>query len=143
MSEKGYGSLDNVQAPLTLTTALGRLARSSSFGNSAQGCGGAGGVRHGIWYVHDPGGLFTIEGAAQGTYVLYVRGETAAGPLIGVASTDVSLGPVEDVRVTLRSWTASAAVTIRPVAGTAWEVTFLAGRELIDSSFSFLVSPAE
>jgi hypothetical protein len=65
--------------------------------------GGADGVRRGIWYVDDPGGLFTIEGAAQGTYVLLVRGETPAGPLIGLASTDVSIGPVEDVRVVLRS----------------------------------------
>ena len=65
--------------------------------------GGANGVRHGVWNVHDPGGLFTIEGAAQGTYVLLVRGETASGPLIGIASTDVAIGPVEDVRVRLRS----------------------------------------
>ena len=65
--------------------------------------GGADGIRRGIWYVHDPGGLFTIEGAAQGTYVLLVRGETPAGPLIGVASTHVSVGPVEDVRVVLRT----------------------------------------
>ncbi len=65
--------------------------------------GGAGGLRNGVWYVHDPGGLFTIEGAAQGTYVLMARGETAAGPLIGLASTDVALGPVEDVRIVLRA----------------------------------------
>jgi hypothetical protein len=63
---------------------------------------GADAVRRGIWYVHDPGGLFTLEGAAQGTYVLLVRAETPAGPLIGLASTDVALGPVEDVRVVLR-----------------------------------------
>ncbi len=45
MSGKGYGSRDNVQAPLTLITAFGRLASSSTFGRSAQGCGGAGGTR--------------------------------------------------------------------------------------------------
>ena len=45
MSGKGYGSRDSVQAPLTLTTAFGRLASSSTFGRSAQGCGGAGGVQ--------------------------------------------------------------------------------------------------
>jgi hypothetical protein len=45
MSGKGYGSRDSVQAPLTLITAFGRRARSSTFGRSAQGCGGAGGVR--------------------------------------------------------------------------------------------------
>jgi hypothetical protein len=65
--------------------------------------GGADGLRHGIWYVHDPGGLFTIEGAAQGTYVLIARGRTASGPLIGIASTNVAIGPVEDVRVQLRA----------------------------------------
>ena len=64
---------------------------------------GADGIRRGLWYVHDPGGLFTIEGAAQGTYVLLVRADTAAGPLIGLASTDVAVGPVEDVRVVLRT----------------------------------------
>ena len=64
--------------------------------------GGPEGVRRGVWYVDDPGGLFTIEGASQGTYVLFARAETAAGPLIGIASTDVSLGTVEDVRVMLR-----------------------------------------
>jgi len=45
MSGKGYGSRDSVQAPLTLITAFGRLASSSTFGRSAQGCGGAGGAR--------------------------------------------------------------------------------------------------
>ena len=64
---------------------------------------GAAGMRRGIWYVHDPGGLFTIEGAAQGTYVLLVRAESARGPLLGLAATDVSIGPVEDVRIMLRT----------------------------------------
>src|SRR6516165_986482 len=45
MSGNGYGSWDRVQAPLTLITAFGRLASSSTFGRSAQGCGGAGGTR--------------------------------------------------------------------------------------------------
>src|SRR5437764_1290792 len=44
MSGNGYGSRDSVQAPLTLITAFGRLASSSTFGRSAQGCGGAGDV---------------------------------------------------------------------------------------------------
>src|SRR5438876_39042 len=42
MSGKGYGFCDNVQAPLTLITAFLRRASSSTFGRSAQGCGGAG-----------------------------------------------------------------------------------------------------
>lgn len=60
-------------------------------------------MRRGVWQVHDPGGLFTITGAAQGTYVLFARGETPGGPLLGIASTDVAVGPVEDVRLALRS----------------------------------------
>ena len=45
MSGKGYDSRDSGQAPLTLITAFGRFASSSTFGKSAQGCGGVGGVR--------------------------------------------------------------------------------------------------
>src|SRR5207344_2749755 len=45
MSGKGYGLRDSVQAPLTLITTFGRLASSSTFGRSAQGCAGAGGTR--------------------------------------------------------------------------------------------------
>src|SRR3989442_5741751 len=44
MSGNGYGSLDSVQAPLTLITAFLRLASSSTFGRSAQGSGGGGGA---------------------------------------------------------------------------------------------------
>ena len=44
-SGNGYGSRDSVQAPLTLITAFLRFARSSTFGKSVHGCGGAGGVR--------------------------------------------------------------------------------------------------
>jgi hypothetical protein len=44
MSGNGYGSLDSVQAPVTLITAFLRFARSNTFGSSAQGCGGAGGT---------------------------------------------------------------------------------------------------
>jgi len=45
MSGYGYGFWDSVQAPLTLITAFGRRASSSTFGRSVQGCGGAGGTR--------------------------------------------------------------------------------------------------
>jgi hypothetical protein len=65
--------------------------------------GGPNALRRGIWYVSDPGGLFTVEGVAQGTYVLLARGETRDGPLLGLVSTDVALGSVEDIRVTLRT----------------------------------------
>jgi hypothetical protein len=65
--------------------------------------GGPDAMRRGIWYVSDPGGLFTLEGIAQGTYALLARADTSSGALLGLASTDVTLGPVEDVRLTLRT----------------------------------------
>jgi hypothetical protein len=65
--------------------------------------GGPNAIRRGLWYVTDPGGLFTVEGVAQGTYVLLARGETRDGPLLGLVSTDVALGSVEDVRIPLRT----------------------------------------
>jgi hypothetical protein len=64
--------------------------------------GGPEGVHRGIWYVTDPGGLFTVEGASRGTYVLLARAETPSGPLIGIAATDVSNDSVQDVRLMLR-----------------------------------------
>ena len=65
--------------------------------------GGPNAIRRGLWYVGDPGGLFTVEGVAQGTYVLLARGETRDGPLLGLVSTDVALGSVEDIRIPLRT----------------------------------------
>src|SRR3974390_966155 len=44
MSGNGYGSFDSVQAPVILITAFLRLVTSTTFGRSAQGCGGAGGT---------------------------------------------------------------------------------------------------
>ena len=64
--------------------------------------GGPDDVRHGIWYVSDPDGLFTVEGASRGTYVLLARAESSRGPLIGIAATDVFNDSAQDVRVTLR-----------------------------------------
>jgi hypothetical protein len=65
--------------------------------------GGPNAIRRGIWFVSDPGGLFTVDGVAQGTYVLLARGETRDGPLMGLVSTDVTLGSVEDIRLPLRA----------------------------------------
>lgn len=59
-------------------------------------------VHPGIWYVDDPGGLFTIEGASRGTYVLLARAETSNGPLMAIAATNVVNDSVHDVRLTLR-----------------------------------------
>ena len=64
--------------------------------------GGPDNVSHGIWYVSDPGGVFTVEGASRGTYVLLARADTSKGPLIGIAATDVFNDSVQDVRVALR-----------------------------------------
>lgn len=64
--------------------------------------GGQEDVHDGVWYVKDPGGLFTIEGASPGTYLLLARGETANGPLLGLVATDVS-DDVHDVRILLRT----------------------------------------
>jgi len=64
--------------------------------------GGPESVHHGIWYVTDPGGLFMLEGASRGTYILLARADTPKGPLIGIAATDVSNDSVQDVRITLR-----------------------------------------
>ena len=62
---------------------------------------GSEGVHPGVWYVDDPGGLFTIEGASRGTYVLLARAETPNGPLMGIAATNVANDSVHDVRLTL------------------------------------------
>jgi hypothetical protein len=64
--------------------------------------GGPEGVHGGVWFVSDPGGLFTIEGASRGTYVLLARAETADGPLMGIAATNVANDSVHDVQLTLR-----------------------------------------
>jgi hypothetical protein len=63
--------------------------------------GGPANPRMGIWYVFDPGGLFAIEGAPPGTMVLLARADSDAGPLIGLASTHVSVGPIDDIRLVL------------------------------------------
>jgi hypothetical protein len=63
---------------------------------------GGSSVHPGIWYLDDPGGLFTIEGASRGTYVLLARAETSNGPLMGIAATNVANDSVHDVRLTLR-----------------------------------------
>ena len=80
--------------------------------------GGADNVHHGIWYVSDPGGLFTLEGTSRGTYVLLARADTPKGPLIGIASTDVSNDSVQDVRIALRQpGTIEGRVVIEGAAG--------------------------
>jgi len=57
------------------------------------------GTQSGIWYVSDPGGLFTLTGVAPGPLVLLARAETDQGSLVGIASTAVAVDSVEDVRI--------------------------------------------
>ena len=64
--------------------------------------GGPDVIRRGIWYVYDPGGLFEIEGVAQGPLVLLARAETASGLYMGIASTIISVESVQDVRIVMR-----------------------------------------
>jgi hypothetical protein len=60
---------------------------------------------------------------------------------VGVGTYELQF-PVA-VKVALRSWTAIAEVTTRPIGDRTWIVTFGAGaEERIDSSFTFLASPA-
>ncbi len=63
--------------------------------------GGSPEVRSGVWYIEDPGGLFTLEGISQGTLLLLAHADSNRGPLAGIAATDVGVGPVEEVRLTL------------------------------------------
>jgi len=57
--------------------------------------------RASVWTVSDPGGVFTIDGVAPGTVVLLASAESARGRLMGIASTDVRVGSVEDLSLRL------------------------------------------
>ena len=61
--------------------------------------GAPGGAAAGIWSVTHPDGLFTIESAPGGTLVMLARAQTPDGLLIGIASTELTVGAVEDVRI--------------------------------------------
>ena len=63
--------------------------------------GGPGGTQAGLWSVRQPDGFFLIEGVPSGTLVLLARAEAASGPMMGVASTDVTVSSIEDVRLML------------------------------------------
>lgn len=57
------------------------------------------GARSGLWLVSDPGGLFTLSGVAPGALTMLVRAETDQGMLMGIATTEVTVDSVEDVRI--------------------------------------------
>jgi len=58
-------------------------------------------TRASVWTVSDPGGVFTVEGVGPGTVVLLASAESTRGHLMGVVSTDVHVGGVEDLSLTL------------------------------------------
>ena len=57
------------------------------------------GTRSGVWFLSDPGGLFTLTGIPTGPLVLLARANTDQGTLIGIASTDVAIDSVHDVQI--------------------------------------------
>jgi hypothetical protein len=63
--------------------------------------GAPGDARASVWTVSDPGGLFTIEGVAPGTVMLLATAESTRGRMMGIASTDVRVGSVEDLSLRL------------------------------------------
>jgi len=60
-------------------------------------------ARASVWTVSDPGGLFTIEGVAPGTVMLLATADATRGRLMGIASTDVRVGSVEDLMLRLET----------------------------------------
>ncbi len=84
-------------------TVAGRIywPEGRTVDNLAIEYGGPANPRMGIWYVFDPGGLFAIDGAPPGTMVLLARADSDAGPLIGMASTHVSVSEIDDIRIDL------------------------------------------
>ena len=61
--------------------------------------GDPGGTTSGVWFVADPGGFFTLSDFAPGILTMLVRAETDQGPMLGIASTEVAVDSVEDVRI--------------------------------------------
>ncbi len=57
------------------------------------------GTRSGVWLVSDPGGLFTLGAVPPGPLTLLARAESDQGTLFGIASTEVTVDSVEDIRI--------------------------------------------
>ncbi len=76
-------------------------AQGRGFRNVDIEYGGPDATQAGLWSVRHPDGYFTIESVPSGTLVLLARAESPEGLLMGIASTEVTLGAVEDVRLTL------------------------------------------
>jgi len=67
--------------------------------NIAIDYGDPGGTHSGVWFVSDPGGSFTVNGIAPGPLTLLAHAYSEQGPLIGVASTEVTHDSIEDVQI--------------------------------------------
>jgi hypothetical protein len=65
--------------------------------------GNPGDARASVWSISDPGGLFTIDGVAPGAVMLLATADSARGRLMGIASTDVRVGSVEDLTLRLET----------------------------------------
>jgi hypothetical protein len=53
----------------------------------------------GVWMVSDADGLFTVGTVPPGLLTLLARADTDQGELIGIASTEVTIESVQDVRI--------------------------------------------
>jgi hypothetical protein len=58
--------------------------------------------RSGLWTVPEPGDYFAISGVPTGLVMLMARADSDRGPLAGMLSTEVHVGGVDDVELTLR-----------------------------------------
>jgi hypothetical protein len=61
--------------------------------------GDPGGTRSSVSLVSDPDGWFTLLSVTPGALTMLARAETDQGPMVGIASTEVSADSVEDVRI--------------------------------------------
>lgn len=57
------------------------------------------GTRSGVWLVSDPSGIFTLGTVPPGPLTLLARAESDQGTLFGIASIEVTVDSVEDVRI--------------------------------------------
>ena len=67
-----------------------------------------------VWTVTDPGGLFALSGVPPGPLVLRARADGPAGPLIGLASTELAVESVQDLTIVVRERGAGCAAVCRP-----------------------------
>lgn len=83
----------------------GRVFRDggSTFDSLAIEMGRPGARATDVWTADDTGGLFAIDPAPPGPLVLRARALVDGRVLTGVVTTTVVVGPVEDVRITLRN----------------------------------------